>query len=98
MSSVIANLLREKAIVVTGMGSFSAAGDSVDSLWRKAIAGRSLASWRQFQNGAGTQTRFAVCSAPTVDVSRAELRPVRKLDRSVQMAWLAASQAWSRRS
>jgi 3-oxoacyl-[acyl-carrier-protein] synthase II len=38
--------------------------------------------------------RFAVCSAPDIDVSRPELRSVRKLDRSVQMAWLAAHQAW----
>jgi 3-oxoacyl-(acyl-carrier-protein) synthase len=94
LSSVIASLLRENAIVVTGMGSFSAAGESVDSLWRQAIAGRSLASWQQFQNGAGGPSRFAVCQAPAVDLSRSELRSVRKLDRSVQMAWLAASQAW----
>jgi 3-oxoacyl-(acyl-carrier-protein) synthase len=92
MSSVIANLLREKKIVVTGMGSFSSAGDSVEALWKEAIAGRSLAAWRNFGNGDG-RSRFAVCSAPEVDVSRPELRAVRKLDRSVQMAWLAADQA-----
>jgi 3-oxoacyl-(acyl-carrier-protein) synthase len=92
MSAVIANLLREKAIVVTGMGSFSVAGDSVEALWKKAVAGRSLAAWRNFTNGNGNSC-FAVCSAPAVDVSRPELRSVRKLDRSVQMAWLAANQA-----
>src|SRR5437868_7075750 len=93
MSAVIANLLREKPIVVTGMGSFSSAGDSVEALWRSATAGRSLAAWRNFGNGDGNSC-FAVCSAPEIDNSRSELRSVRKLDRSVQMAWLAANQAW----
>jgi len=93
MSSVIANLLSEKAIVVTGMGSFSSAGDSVETLWKGAIAGRSLAAWRNFANGT-EKSCFAVCSAPELDASRPELRSVRKLDRSVQMAWVAANQAW----
>src|SRR5437868_14085028 len=90
MSAVIAKLLREKPIVVTGAGAFSSAGDSVEALWRSATAGRSLAAWQNFGNG----ERFAVCGAPEVDVTRPELRPVRKLDRSVQMAWVAANQAW----
>jgi 3-oxoacyl-(acyl-carrier-protein) synthase len=90
MSSVIANLLRQNPIVVTGMGSFSSAGDSVEALWRSATAGRSLATWQNFGNG----ERFAVCSAPELDVTRPEMRSVRKLDRSVQMAWVAANQAW----
>ncbi len=92
MSSVIRKLLRENAIVITGMGSFSSAGDSVEALWRGAVAGRSLAAWTNFENGHGS-SRFAICSAPEVDVSRPELRFVRKLDRSVQMSWLAANQA-----
>jgi len=90
---VIAKLLREKPIVVTGMGSFSAAGDSIDALWSQASAGRSLAAWRQFENGHG-KLHFPVCSAPEIEISRPEMRPIRKLDRSVQMAWLAADQAW----
>lgn len=93
MSSLIANLLRQNPIVVTGMGSFSSSGDSVEALWKGAIAGRSLAAWRNFENG-GDRSRFAVCSAPELDVSRPELRSVRKLDRCVQMAWVAANQAW----
>ena len=85
--------LRDNPIVVTGMGSFSAAGDSVDALWRGAIAGRSLAAWREFGDEKG-RSRFAVCSAPALDATRPELHPVRKLDRCVQMAWLTALQAW----
>ncbi len=93
MNSVMVNLLRARPIVITGMGSFSSAGNSVSTLWNAAIAGRSLAAWRNFRNG-NEPSRFAVCHAPEIDVSRAELRTVRKLDRSVQMAWLAANQAW----
>ena len=93
MSSVIAKLLRDKPIVVTGMGAFSSAGDSVEALWQAAVSGRSLAAWKNF-GGEDEKSSFAICSAPGIDVSRPELRTVRKLDRSVQMAWLAADQAW----
>ncbi|PZR73496.1 MAG: hypothetical protein DLM52_10980 [Chthoniobacterales bacterium] len=96
MSSVIAHLLREKPIVVTGMGSFSAAGESVEALWQRAFAGRGLAAWQEFVSDQGS-FRFAVCAAPEVDVSRPELRSVRKLDRCVQMAWMAANEAWGLR-
>jgi 3-oxoacyl-(acyl-carrier-protein) synthase len=91
-TSILANLLRDNPIVVTGAGSFSAAGDSVDALWTAAIAGRSLAAWREFEFEA-ERVRFAVCSAPELEASMPELHPVRKMDRCVQMAWLAANQA-----
>src|SRR5438309_369457 len=93
MNSVMVNLLRERPIVVTGMGSFSSAGDSVSALWSAAVAGQSPAAWRDFGNGEDG-SRFVVCSAPEIDLSRPEMRPVRKLDRSVIMAWVAANQAW----
>jgi 3-oxoacyl-[acyl-carrier-protein] synthase II len=92
-ASVLAGLLRDNPVVVTGMGSFSAAGGSVDALWMAVIAGRSPATWREFEMG-NERDRFAVCCAPDIDVLRPELHPVRKMDRCVQMAWLAASQAW----
>jgi 3-oxoacyl-(acyl-carrier-protein) synthase len=94
MSSVITNLLRENPIVITGMGSFSSAGDSVEALWTGAVAGHGLADWQDFPNG-GEKSRFAVCRAPELDDTRPELRSVRKLDRSVQIAWVAANQAWA---
>jgi 3-oxoacyl-(acyl-carrier-protein) synthase len=93
MNPVITTLLRENPIVVTGMGSFCAAGDSVGALWNAAIAGQSLAAWRDF-DGENEHCRFAVCSASELDLSRPELHSVRKLDRCVQMAALAANQAW----
>jgi len=91
--SLLTNLLRDNPIVVTGMGCISAAGCSVPALWEAAAAGRSTAAWREFEMGTEC-SRFAVCSAPEPDVLQCELQPVRKADRSVQMAWFAADQAW----
>jgi 3-oxoacyl-(acyl-carrier-protein) synthase len=92
--SILSGLLRDNPIVVTGMGGYTAAGNSVAALWAAASAGQSPAAWREFAFGT-EHSCFAVCSAPELDVSRPELHPVRKMDRCVQMAWLAASQAWS---
>jgi 3-oxoacyl-(acyl-carrier-protein) synthase len=91
---LLANLLRENPIVVTGMGSFGSTGDSVDALWAAVIAGKSPAAWREFEMEE-QRGRFAVCSAPELEELQAELHPVRKLDRCVQIGWLAARQAWA---
>jgi 3-oxoacyl-(acyl-carrier-protein) synthase len=93
-SSILTNLLRDNPIVVTGMGSFSAAGDSVNALWEAAVAGRGLAAWREF-DFESENLRFAVCNAPELDVTQPQMHPVRKMDRCVQIAWLAANQAWA---
>ena len=93
-SSVLATLLRDNPLVVTGLGCYSAAGDSVDALWGSALAGRGLAAWREFPI-AGHSQRFAVCSAPPLDGFVPELRSVRKADRCAQMAMHAAIQAWN---
>ena len=93
-NSILTDLLRENPVVVTGMGSFSAADNGVDALWTAALAGQSSAAWREFEMEIQCE-RFAVCSAPELDVFSAELHSVRKLDRCVQMAWLAANQAWT---
>jgi 3-oxoacyl-[acyl-carrier-protein] synthase II len=93
-SSILTNLLRDNPVVVTGMGCFSAAGDSVAALWAAAVAGRSTAVWQEFEMGSGSR-RFAVCPAPVVDISSLERHPVRKMGRCAQMAWLAANQAWT---
>lgn len=91
--SILTDLFRENPVVVTGMGSFGAAGAGVDALWAAALAGKSSAAWREFELEQQRE-RFAVCSAAELDGSRPELHPVRKLDRCVQMAWLAANEAW----
>lgn len=91
--SILNHLLRENPVVVTGQGCFGAAGENVEALWATALAGQSSAAWREFELER-QRDRFAVCSAAELDASRADLHPVRKLDRCVQMAWLAANQAW----
>ena len=92
-SSILTNLARDNPVVVTGMGCVSVAVAPVAELWEAAVAGQSTAAWREFEMGTGC-SRFAVCNAPELDVSQPELYPVRKMDRSAQMGWLAASQAW----
>lgn len=91
-ASILANLLRENPIAITGMGCVSAAGNSVEQLWDAAIAGESLAAWRDF--GPEHRSKFAVCSAPELKTSITDLNPVRKMDRVVQLAWPSAHQAW----
>ena len=90
--SILTRLLRDNPIVVTGLGSFSAAGESVEALWSAAFAGQSLACWREFELE-GERAQFAVCAAPEPNGGLSGLFPVRKMDRCVQMAWLAAGQA-----
>lgn len=80
------SLLRKSPIVVTGLGVFSAAGATVGDLWDAVKTGCSPAQWRALSKG-----RIAVCAAP--DISRQPL--VSKLDRSAQMAFTAARQAWN---
>lgn len=92
-STMLADLARANPIVVTGMGCISAAGGSVAALWEASVAGRSTAAWRDFEMGTKS-SRFAVCGTPGLDASQPELHPVRKMDRSAQIAWLAAKQAW----
>ena len=92
--SILTRLLRDDPIAVTGMGSFCAAGDSVDALWKAVVAGKGIAAWREF-DFESENLRFAVCSAPELDITHPQMHPVRKMDRCVQMAWLAANQAWA---
>jgi 3-oxoacyl-(acyl-carrier-protein) synthase len=93
-SPALAHLLRDNPIVVTGMGCVSAAGNSVGALWQAALAGRSLAAWREFPAAHGDPLCFAVCSVPDIDVSSSQFSPARKADRCAQLAMLAANQAW----
>lgn len=91
-SEVLSRLLRETPIVVTGCGAVSAAGGSVNDLWRRAQQGSSPAEVRDFKLG-GQVRPIAVCAASTPDPNEPQLRPVRRMDRAVQFAWLSARQA-----
>ncbi len=90
--AVLPQLLRATPIMVTGCGAISAAGATLDELWLRAVAGHSPAAIREFEIGRRQQP-FAVCAAPQLDVTRPELHPVRRMDRSVQLGWVAANQA-----
>jgi 3-oxoacyl-[acyl-carrier-protein] synthase II len=92
MSSRLAALLRDNPIVVTGMGAFSAGGETVDKLWDAALRGRGTARMVSFQNGDRVES-YPASVAPEIDFSREELRRLRRLDRCVQMAWVAADEA-----
>ena len=83
----LSSLLLENPILVTGTGCVSAAGDSVAGLWDAAMAGRSTAAWREFRI-AGKAQRFAVSTAPEANATDPDFRPVRRMDRCVQLAWL----------
>jgi 3-oxoacyl-(acyl-carrier-protein) synthase len=89
----LTNLLRENPLLITGAGCISGAGVSVTALWNAASVGKSLAAWREFKI-AGEAQRFAVSAAPEIDTGDPALHPVRRMDRCVQLAWLAARQAW----
>ncbi|HWB02264.1 MAG TPA: beta-ketoacyl-[acyl-carrier-protein] synthase family protein [Verrucomicrobiales bacterium] len=91
--SPLAALLRAEPILVTGMGCVSAAGCSAEALWVAAEEGKSPAVWKEFEMEGG-RGRYAVCEGPDLEATRTELQPVRKADRCVQLAWLAAGQAW----
>jgi len=93
---VLKTLLRENPLVVTGVGAFSSGGESAGALWQATMAGQSLAVWAEFDSGLSqgqTRDRFAVCRAPELDLTRPELHAVRKMDRCVLMALLAAQEA-----
>ena len=91
-SSRLSTLLRENPIVITGIGAFSAGGETADQLWQTAVNGQSTATAFPLESGAPRST-FPAYRAPELDVSRDGLRRLKRLDRAVQMAWVAADEA-----
>ncbi len=89
----LARLIEETPVVVTGIGAVSAAGESVDALWRAVLAGEVSTVRREFEFG-GRKQAFAVCPAPEPPLDRPEMRVVRRMDRCAQLGWWAARQAW----
>ena len=79
-------------VVVTGLGSVTAAGTGVAALWNAVLAGRSLAEWRATERVDGP--REAVCRSPELAMDAPELRKLKRMDRSVQLAGVAAREAW----
>ena len=93
--SPLVSLLRDNPLVVTGLGSYCAAGDSVEALWRAVLAGRSLAAWREFPVAGQPSQRFAVCSALPIDISAPALHSVRKADRCARRDVSSLRNCWS---
>lgn len=91
-NTILSKLLADHPIVITGLGAYSAAGESVSDLWQAAKNATSAAVWKEYHIG-GSARKFAVCCAPPLDPIHHDLRAVRKMDRSVQMGWIAANQA-----
>ncbi len=72
------------------MGAFSAGGATVDKLWQSALGGKGTARTISFQN---VERSYPACVAPEIDFSREAVRRLRRLDRCVQMGWVAAKEA-----
>jgi 3-oxoacyl-(acyl-carrier-protein) synthase len=79
-------------VVVTGLGAMTAAGRGVPLLWDAALQGTSLAQWREAERA--REMRSAVCSAPQFELDLPKLGRLRQMDRSVQLAGMAALEAW----
>ena len=91
-ASKLSTLLRENPIVVTGMGAFSSAGATSDKLWNSVATGRGTARGISFEESKLAKS-YPACVAPEINFAREELRRLRRLDRTVQLGWIAAEQA-----
>lgn len=89
MSSNLARLLKECPVVVTGMGAVSAAGEGREALWAASMAARSLATRLSFPAG-----EFSVCAVPEKETRTWPTPLLRKADRTAQLAYIAANEAW----
>ncbi|MEO5753844.1 MAG: beta-ketoacyl-[acyl-carrier-protein] synthase family protein [Chthoniobacterales bacterium] len=79
--------------MITGAGAFTAAGRTAADLWSGVQAGASLARWND-QGEEFEGNRFATCSAPPTGPEIDALHRLGRMDRSVQMAGVAAWEAW----
>ena len=79
-------------VVVTGLGAMTAAGRGVPALWGAALQGTSLAKWREAERVG--EMPSAVCSVRDLELDLPRLGRLRQMDRSVQLAGVAALEAW----
>jgi 3-oxoacyl-[acyl-carrier-protein] synthase II len=80
------------AVAITGMGSITAAGAGVQALWTAVQRGQSLGRWRKPEQPTGRTE--AVCSLPENALTGPVLNRLRRMDRSIQLAAIAAREAW----
>ena len=87
-------LLRQDPIVVTGMGTVSAAGHGVREMWDAVAARRGLADWVDVNLPQGARRRFAGCAVRTLDWTGHPWRGMaQRVDAGAQYALHAARQA-----
>lgn len=79
------------AVVITGLGAFTAAGRGISQLWESACRGVSPA---QYFRPNEKKIKYLVCRASDPDNAGPEWSRVRHMDRSVQLAGAAAGEAW----
>jgi 3-oxoacyl-[acyl-carrier-protein] synthase II len=93
MSAPGTSSVRE-TIAVTGLGAVSAAGSGTDALWESVVRGRSLAAWFRDPRVPDSPA-IPACVVPGVNLEGISLRRRQKMDRSVQLAFDAAFQAYT---
>ena len=82
-----------RRVVVTGMGCVTPLGGDAVSTWEAAVAGRSgVAEISRFDPG-GHTVRFAGEVRDPLDLSDLPHKEVRRLDRTVRLAHVAAREA-----
>lgn len=88
------NATRPDAVVVTGLGAYTPIGADVASTWEGLLAGRSGVRTLTQEWASELPVQFAASAAvePTEILERAESR---KLDRTQQLALIAAREAWA---
>lgn len=92
LSDVWMRELQADPIVITGMGSVSAAAPTPEALWNLIREERVPAEWDP-ETSRTLGCSVAVYRAPAPDCWRLPLRSVRRMDRSTQFAMEAANQA-----
>ncbi len=94
MSTQRTERTEQRRVVVTGLGASTPVGGTADSTWEGLLAGRSGVRTIEDERFAELPVRFAgqLAVDPTEVLERPEAR---KLDRSQQVALVAAREAWA---
>jgi len=92
ISSSLQRILHDNPIVVTGLGALCAAGSKVESLWHSAVEGHCPAGEQTFCWG-DESWMSAVHEVANLDLLRQIYPRAGKLDRTIQLALVAAGQA-----
>ncbi len=82
-------MLENSSVAVTGLGAFSAAGNTAEECFQRAVQGVPLSQvYERYE------LSFVACAAPRIDPVPKEFRMARNMDHSAQMSLTAAREAW----